>query len=333
MAAFKRRATTPPEAEAAGDAEANAPLKEPVFMAQSDGTRTAQYVRYVKALNNQFTSWVQRQLQEHPMELWQDGVQDYLRHASKINEDFKDVISSPVEASASLPRSESAQPQSMSLFSNQQVNEGFTAKFPVKPLFEIKGGVNFSQPFPSLVIPSATKPFSGESLVTATAVPSNGTDTHDTQEDDETPQEPSSPSVKRMDEPGVQILHEIKCKLYIKGDASTDGAWKEMGIGNLTLRAKEGAEKGSKEAKATVLVRNEVGRVLLNALLYPNMKLNIQKNTVSGIFHSAEADIKIHGAASPEAKAGKGRLYLFRVKTPSDAENLVEVLTSNAPKG
>lgn len=29
-------------------------------------------------------SWVQAQLQNHPDELWEDGVQDYLNHAKSI---------------------------------------------------------------------------------------------------------------------------------------------------------------------------------------------------------------------------------------------------------
>lgn len=29
-------------------------------------------------------SWVQAQLQNHPDELWEDGVQDYLNHAKNI---------------------------------------------------------------------------------------------------------------------------------------------------------------------------------------------------------------------------------------------------------
>lgn len=30
------------------------------------------------------TSWVQAQLLNHPDELWEDGVQDYLNHAKSI---------------------------------------------------------------------------------------------------------------------------------------------------------------------------------------------------------------------------------------------------------
>lgn len=31
-----------------------------------------------------FSSWVQTQLKNHPDELWEDGVRDYLAHASNI---------------------------------------------------------------------------------------------------------------------------------------------------------------------------------------------------------------------------------------------------------
>ena len=34
-----------------------------------------------------------------------------------------------------------------------------------------------------------------------------------------------------------------------------------------------------------------------------------------------------------ETDATKGRLYLFKLRTASDAEQLGDVLTSNAPKG
>jgi len=48
--------------------------------------------KHVRALNNQFASWVQLQLQNHPAELWEDGIKDYLSHASEIMEKFKDVV-------------------------------------------------------------------------------------------------------------------------------------------------------------------------------------------------------------------------------------------------
>ncbi|GJY06153.1 hypothetical protein Tco_0373207, partial [Tanacetum coccineum] len=48
--------------------------------------------QHVRALNNQFASWVQTQLQNHPDELWEDGVRDYLTHASNIMDKFSDVV-------------------------------------------------------------------------------------------------------------------------------------------------------------------------------------------------------------------------------------------------
>jgi hypothetical protein len=30
------------------------------------------------------SSWVQQQLQSHPAELWEDGIKDYISHASEI---------------------------------------------------------------------------------------------------------------------------------------------------------------------------------------------------------------------------------------------------------
>ncbi|GKU95354.1 hypothetical protein SLEP1_g8724 [Rubroshorea leprosula] len=48
--------------------------------------------QHVRALNHQFASWVQLQLKNYPDELWEDGVRDYLAHASNIMEKFSDVV-------------------------------------------------------------------------------------------------------------------------------------------------------------------------------------------------------------------------------------------------
>mgnify|MGYP001055039960 FL=1 len=40
-------------------------------------------------------SWVQEQLQDHTTELWSDGVEDYLQHASRLLKDFDDVLDAP----------------------------------------------------------------------------------------------------------------------------------------------------------------------------------------------------------------------------------------------
>ncbi|CAA0809364.1 Pleckstrin homology (PH) domain superfamily protein [Striga hermonthica] len=47
---------------------------------------------HVKNLNIQFASWIQSQLQNHPDELWEDGVEDYLIRALCIRELFRDAV-------------------------------------------------------------------------------------------------------------------------------------------------------------------------------------------------------------------------------------------------
>ncbi|KAL8064298.1 hypothetical protein ABFX02_01G080800 [Erythranthe guttata] len=57
-----------------------------------DTQRAESSKQHVRALNTQFASWVQAQLQNHPDELWEDGVQDYLNHATSIMVKFSDVV-------------------------------------------------------------------------------------------------------------------------------------------------------------------------------------------------------------------------------------------------
>uniref|UniRef100_A0A2N9FQD2 Uncharacterized protein n=1 Tax=Fagus sylvatica TaxID=28930 RepID=A0A2N9FQD2_FAGSY len=57
-----------------------------------DMQRAKSSCQHVRALNTQFASWVQTQLKNHPDELWEDGVRDYLAHASNIMEKFSDVV-------------------------------------------------------------------------------------------------------------------------------------------------------------------------------------------------------------------------------------------------
>ncbi|OIW10796.1 hypothetical protein TanjilG_27742 [Lupinus angustifolius] len=69
---------------------------------------------------------------------------------------------------------------------------------------------------------------------------------------------PSSPSVKKSEEKGIVIVHEVKCKLYIKSsDPEDKDAWKDKGMGQLSIKCKEGIPKATEESKPTIIVRNE----------------------------------------------------------------------------
>ncbi|CAF2042766.1 unnamed protein product [Brassica napus] len=305
--------------------------------------------KHVRALNNQFVSWVQIQLKNHPDELWEDGMNDYITHASSILEKFKDVVNWLKENKG---KGENASPESRGpekkpmaevknsdvkpvsntslftsnnqpgLFSTNQSSSFSTShqsgSFSTQPgvfsstpfglasnsqtgsfssgqfglakssppsLFSSSQAGGISNTQPSFSFSNNQNPFS--SGVTPVSIPAKRDSPDDAEAEDEPPQ-PSSPSVKKTEEKGVTVVHEVKCKLYVKSNDPTDkGAWKDKGTGNLCIKCKEGVDKGTKESKPTILVRNDVGKLLLNALLYTGIKTSTQKNALVAIFHSS----------------------------------------------
>uniref|UniRef100_A0A7N0U2U1 RanBD1 domain-containing protein n=1 Tax=Kalanchoe fedtschenkoi TaxID=63787 RepID=A0A7N0U2U1_KALFE len=148
--------------------------------------------------------------------------------------------------------------------------------------------------------------------------------------DDETePEQPSSPSLKKTEEEGVTVVHEAKCKLYVKStDPADKDSWKDKGMGNLTIKCRDGASRGTKESKPTIVVRNDVGRLLLNALIYPGIKTNLQKNSIVAIFHTSVDERGNDSASSGTAVA---RTFLIRTKTEEDRNKLAAVIQECAP--
>ncbi|TYI70371.1 hypothetical protein E1A91_D08G216700v1 [Gossypium mustelinum] len=158
-------------------------------------------------------------------------------------------------------------------------------------------------------------------IQSSVAVNNNASD--DADEENELPQ-PSSPSVKKSEEKGIVIAHEVKCKLYVKStDPADKDSWKDKGTGQLSIKRKEGIGKGSKDSKPTIVVRNDVGKVLLNALLYPGIKMIAQKNSVVAIFHTSD-----NGGNNGNAVA---RTFLIRTKSEEDRNKLATVIQEYAP--
>ncbi|KAG4206523.1 hypothetical protein ERO13_A03G015238v2 [Gossypium hirsutum] len=376
--------------------------------------------RHVKALNIQFASWVQSQLKNHPDELWQDGVSDYLSHASNIMEKFSDVVNwlkanadngdslsaaeSHKNESKMVPETKNTEikffqgkigftptstttsliPGSTTLSFSPGTTAGMfslnttttrltpadmTKKFP--PLgtttsftsassttsftpvglttSSIAAGSNSSFSFglstANFTSSSATNSFSSSNMTSSFASPwstgafsnsqspflfgtqssvsvdNNAAD--DADDENELPQ-PSSPSVKKSEEKGIVVVHEVKCKLYVKStDPADKDSWKDKGTGQLSIKCKEGISKGSKDSKPTIVVRNEVGKVLLNALLYPGIKTSAQKNSLVAIFHTSD-----EGGDNQEIVA---RTFLIRTKTEDDRNKLVTAIQEYAP--
>ncbi|KAK8341999.1 hypothetical protein V6Z12_A08G202500 [Gossypium hirsutum] len=155
-------------------------------------------------------------------------------------------------------------------------------------------------------------------IQSSVAVNDNASD--DADEENELPQ-PSSPSVKKSEEKGIVVVHEVKCKLYVK--VYHKDSLKDKGTGQLSIKCKEGIGKGSKDSKPIIVVRNDVGKVLLNALLYPGIKTSAQKNSVVAIFHTSD-----DGGNNGNAVA---RTFLIRTKSKEDRNKLATVIQEYAP--
>ncbi|KAI3414690.1 RanBD1 domain-containing protein [Psidium guajava] len=337
----------------------------PLDMHRAESSR-----HHVRALNTQFASWVQTQLKNHPDELWEDGVRDYLSHASSIMEKFSDVVNwlkanslkgensstagpqiaekklisedklanSPLDKVNSNPTSTTASssPWSLGPSSSSQVSTGlFNSE--MRPVPEIEGSkikpsqekplftpssndTSFVNPWSSGGFPSSQMPvFSGFQ----SSAPAN-VDASDDKENEDELEQPSSPSVKKSEERGVTVVHEVKCKLYVKStDTADKDAWKDKGAGQLSIKCKEGVSKGTKESKPTIVVRNDVGKVLLNALIYPGIKTNSQKNSIVAIFHTVD-----DGGSNEKVVA---RTFLIRTKTQEDRNKLATAIQEYAP--
>lgn len=428
--------------------------------------------QHVRALNTQFASWVQIQLQNHPDELWEDGVKDYLSHASQLLEKFKDVVdwlrsetakseaatttalsndhnkslaalgtseaslksdsssaneikssgfqsfglsnshgsglfsisrtssssssvmnsalpssqnsglisfsqkpaSSKLQSSgpstskntgffgigqkpvsSSLQSSESSSSQSSGFFafgqtqttsslqnscvSGSQSSGLFSfSQTPLSSSSQIFGLSGISQKPANSSLQSSgssglqssglfsinqTPVFGGTQTFSAPTVQASG----DADEENE-PEQPSSPSLKKIEEKGVVVVHEVKCRVYMKAENPTDKIWKEIGRGPLSIKCKEGADKASKESRPTIVVRNDVGKIVLNALIYPGIKMNINKNTIATIFHTS-------GGEQNGVEDGKGsvvaRTYLLKPKTEEETKKLAAAIQDYAP--
>lgn len=420
---------------------------EPLDMQRAESSR-----QHVRALNTQFASWVQTQLKNHPDELWEDGVQDYLAHASKIMEKFRDVVDwlkantlkagnssaaepfakekkleteikindvkssqektfTPVTTTTSFATSgsfgllssssatgssgiffSSAASGTSGIFSNNSASGGSglfssnsasgssglfssNAVSGSSPLFSSNAASGSSGLFSNNAASGSSGVFSNKSTSGSSLFSSNGTsgsslfsdnatsgsslisnsaaswssgavsnsqtpvffgnqssllqnsnDLNDADGEDEVPQ-PSSPSLKKSEEKGIIVVHEVKCKLYVKSsDPADKDTWKDRGTGQLSIKCKEGISKGTKESKPTILVRNDVGRVLLNALLYPGIKTNLQKNSIVAIFHTSGDD-----AGGGNNGSAAARTFLIRTKTEEDRNKLATAIQEYAP--
>ncbi|CAA0834535.1 Pleckstrin homology (PH) domain superfamily protein [Striga hermonthica] len=135
---------------------------------------------------------------------------------------------------------------------------------------------------------------------------------------------PSSLSVKKNQEEGIIVVHEVNCELYVKSrDPADQGAWKYKGTGQLIIKCKEGISTGTKESKPTIVIRNDVGKLLLDVLIYRGIMTIVLKNSVVTVFHTSD-----DGDSNEKVVA---RPFLMRTKTVEDRDKLVAAIQDYAP--
>uniref|UniRef100_A0A1D1YMQ4 Nuclear pore complex protein Nup50 n=2 Tax=Anthurium amnicola TaxID=1678845 RepID=A0A1D1YMQ4_9ARAE len=281
---------------------------------------------HVRALNTQYASWVQSQLQNHPDELWQDGTKDYITHASHIMEKFSDVVawlranaskteSMPIAAVSNNQKSSVSGVEGNKAEPHPGMNSGSSAD----------GTVSHTGLWSSALSSDAHQPvlqgYQGAFAKTEAS--------EDLDEENEV-EKPSSPSLKRTEEKGIVIVYEVKCKLYVKPDNPAEKGWKDMGVGHLSIKCKEGAGRATKESKPTIVIRNDVGKILLNALIYPGIKMNIQKNTIASVFHTLGGQQKNGNEPGKDALA-VARTCLLRMKTEEETAKLAAAINECTP--
>lgn len=282
--------------------------------------------QHVRALNTQFASWVQTQLQNHPDELWEDGVRDYLSHASNIMEKFSDVVNW-LKANAAKGENSSAGGS----FTAQKKPMHDTNTNEIKPFTDYGGFAPMTTTASFATSWSSGGAFSNSQSPFLFGNQSSvlvNRDASDDVDGETESEKPSSPSVKKTEEKGIVVVHEVKCKLYVKSTDPIDkDTWKDRGMGHLSIRCKEGVSKGTKDSKPTIVVRNDVGRLLLNALIYPGIKTSLQKNAVVAIFHTS-VDDSGDGGNNGSVVA---RTFLLRTKTEEDRDKLATTIKEYAP--
>lgn len=125
-------------------------------------------------------------------------------------------------------------------------------------------------------------------------------------EDEDEPPRPSSPSYKAdastEDERETVLLRVGKVKFHTKKDAS-DTNWADRGVNSFEFRREKEPSEGGKR-KCRLLMRNTIGKAVLNAGLYANMSAqttekklkdgSVMKNGImTTVFNAEEENQKV----------------------------------------
>ena len=236
----------------------------------------------MEACNRAFLKWVRRQAQNKPATPWTAGVRDYLAHVAKLES------SAPAAApSAPAPAPAAAKP--------------FSFGAPTKPEAPPKPAFNFGAPPPKADAPKPAFGF-GAAPPAASAFNFGGAapKAPAAKEDDAMPKE-ERVAVAKADDGDETTAFESRCALrrYDKPEGEKP-QWRDLGKGQLRVT------RHKTTGAARVVVRNDVGKVVLNFSLSEKMSLVKTKA----------------GVAVTAATADGPKQYLLRTREPLEASHL-----------
>jgi nuclear pore complex protein Nup50 len=317
---------------------------------------------HLRALNKQFSDWVQSQIGSRPVKSWAAGCQDYLKHIAQIKAGFKDVLETapgaakPAAASAPAPLFGGA--GGIPAGTPMKENPLFAAPSPATgdkpaapPLFAGFGGASAAAAAPAAAAPSlfpnaASNPFSGGSAAPPPSLfggsapapaPAFGgfggfggapapAAAGGGEEDDEEEQRPPSPSVKETDrgeDDAEESLLKCECKYFAK--AAVADAWGDRGKNTLEfLREKEASSNGVHRSR--IVLRTSIGKAVLNAGLYKNMSVQVtEKKNPDGSMKKNGIIVQLFNAVEDSAKT----IALLRFSKEETVLQLQKLLEEN----
>lgn len=137
-------------------------------------------------------------------------------------------------------------------------------------------------------------------------------------DEDAEPERPPSPSLVKgsAEDEGERVLFESKTKLFFL----QSGSWSERGVGRLQLRC---PLVPSGATSARLLVRNDTGKLLLNAKLYAGLKVTKKPKCVV---------VQLFNAAAENAELTTPVATMLRLAADKDSVQLHNLLEENIPR-
>ena len=269
----------------ASPTSSSAPMAETPVVTKSSADK-------MEACNRAFLKWVRRQAQNKPATPWTAGVRDYLAHVAKLESSAP--VAAPSAPAASKPFAFPAAPAPAP--AAKPFNFGAPAKpeAPSKPAFNFGAPPKADAPKPAFSFGAAPPSTSAFNFGGAPApkAPAN--------EDDAMPKE-ERVAVQKADDGDETTAFESRCALrrYDKPEGEKP-QWRDLGKGQLRVT------RHKTTGAARVVVRNDVGKVVLNFSLSEKMSLVKTKA----------------GVAVTAATADGPRQYLLRTREPLEAAHV-----------